>query len=312
MIQDIAQIIISYAQPHELENLFIANKLDFDIVFRYDFSKCFVKWIDLEYVIKKFPQVLPIGLALILDNKFEIVRIAELMRMDYLRKIYVRGRWTRMDNLDLLGLKNCKNLRVFCAQYCVLTNTYGIEECTNIKYVDISECVVENTNMPHLKKIKVLGFYSNCNAWKVFKFNTMPKLKHMIICGVSFGITHEPLRGIKTLVVMRNLISDYNCFPNLEFLCIYNSHNPFNNLAGLPKLKHIVLLACYDIDFDISFFNTLTTIRLYKCQNVRNIDKIRNINFQIDDQIVIKCNRDTSFGKYMRLHKYLQAPRAGQ
>ena len=174
MIPDIGKIIVSYARPRELSNVFIQNDLPFNMTFKYDAFDHIIR--SGECVFKQFPNIVLIGLAIenIKDSTFEdiIARIG-LNKCTFIRKLIIT-QTKSTTTINILGLEQCKKLKFFRARYCNITGMRILKWCPCINHIDLqtsiySELIPSQT----LANLKFFGSSSMINI------DTCSKIQHL-------------------------------------------------------------------------------------------------------------------------------------
>ena len=287
MIPANVRIIASYVVPNQLENLFSDNGFDFDMKFKYDMSTMKGGWEEISYVVRRFPNIVLIGLAIKCDRGdlciLEIMRAIGIDKCVYVRKLMLEGNDVLNCVVNLFGLGKCCNLRVMRAKKCTISNVNVLEELLFVRHIDLWMCCTHyelETKM--FTKIKYF-----CGPFYIPKFRNMlykmPKLRHLNGWEMGFYGMNEGL-PVKSFVLHNNrYIPNFSTWYNLEFLCIIRDKYLMtdeivcesSNMRCL-KLNHIMIVG-YD-NMDLGFFNgceNLMIVEMHSCRYVKNIELMR-------------------------------------
>lgn len=315
---DVVRTVILYTQFLDLKWLFMREKLDFKMKFKYDASDYIVRVIDVcsGIAFSDFPNIVLIGLSIqCMRSRQDVVRISDVidsMKCYNVEKMTFYG-CNMYENVfvDLFGLNKCHNLKYFKTRHCYILSISVLTSCVKLKYVDMMMCECREELGGRRKKMGKIQHL--IMPWRArISLCRFPKLMHF--CGDSDSIINyddmscvldrNKLKSIMMHCMKKNiLVPNLTIYSELEFFGLYDCES----LKGLEILKECKKLRCVVFNKCGDVINArilgeckgLMMVLMRDCTNIINIDSLFREGVTV---WVMGCNgiTDIKFGEIDR------------
>ena len=275
---DVLRIITSYINdPADLIILFEKCRLDINMKFEFDASRCLLKSYAIKYFCRKFPNMIVTGLFVDCSSDMKILYGGKGKNLDL----------TRVRRLGF-GCEDClvhKDYRIVC-------RFNLLKHCVNVKSL-----LVRNVDV---REIGLIGIrLNNVELVNCVNVNLGGLCDLRNVC-VKFGVMKGENMFDKCRI--RKFVN-YGC--NFDFSCVYSRFLVYLELCGLEQnMDFGVISGCKRL----RTLNVLHYGPILNFEEVSKCEKLKSVNLccqrLMDTEGLKKCKKL----KYLRLREYVGKP----